>query len=464
MAEKSLSEISRDVRAVFQKGIDALTRENYDYAVDLLMQALEKEPAFYEGRKALRAVQAQKAGGGGFFKKAWSSTSSAPLVARGQIALRKNPAEAIHIGEQILNSDPTSSAGHRLVAEAAIAMDMPRTALMSLEILFRNSPKDKTVAIQYANVLAETGEAVRAERILMELARQNPSDPDLHQALKDLSARKTLNEGGWSAAESGQGSYRDMLKNEQESVSLEQENRVQKTEDQAQRLIGEYEARLKTEPNNLKVLRNLAELYTQKKQFDLALQYYEKIKATDSGASDATIDGAIATTKTRRFDYQVEQLDATAPDYTDRVAQITAEKQAYRIEECRKRVAKFPTDLTIRYEMGVLLFEAGKIGEAIAEFQKAQGNPNKRLAAMNYLAQCYAKRKMFDLAARTLQDAIKEKPVFDDQKKELIYNLGAVLEAMDKKEEAIEQFKLIYAVDIGYRDVQAKVDKYYEGQ
>ena len=45
----------------------------------------------------------------------------------------------------------------------------------------------------------------------------------------------------------------------------------------------------------------------------------------------------------------------------------------------------------------------------------------------------------------------------------MIYNLGSVLESMDKKEEAIEQFKQIYEVDIGYRDVAAKVDAYYDG-
>src|SRR3954470_16007157 len=112
MAEKSVNEISRDVRAVFQKGNDALLRENYDYAVDLFTQVLEREPTFYLGRKALRTAQAKKAGGGsGFFKKAWNSASSSPLVAKGQMALRKNPVEALHIAEQILNSDPTSSPG-----------------------------------------------------------------------------------------------------------------------------------------------------------------------------------------------------------------------------------------------------------------------------------------------------------------------------------------------------------------
>ena len=48
MAEKSVNEISRDVRAIFQKGNDALIRENYDYAVDLL------DAGFGEGTDFLR--------------------------------------------------------------------------------------------------------------------------------------------------------------------------------------------------------------------------------------------------------------------------------------------------------------------------------------------------------------------------------------------------------------------------
>jgi tetratricopeptide (TPR) repeat protein len=465
MAEKSVNEISRDVRQIFQKGNDALTRENYDYAVDLLMQVLEKEPGFYEGRKALRTAQQRKAGGGSsFLKKAWNSASSTPLVAKGQIALRSNPADALNIGEQILNSDPTSSGGHKLIAEAALALGMPKTAVMSFDVLFKNNPKDKNITIQYANVLAEIGQAQLAERILMESSRLNPNDPELHQALKDLSARKTLHEGGYAALEGGQGSYRDILRNEQEAKSLEQANRVQKTEDQAQNLIEEYTTRLKSEPNNVRLLRNIAELYTQKKKFDLALQYYEKITSTDAGANDASVASAIAQTKARQFDYQIEQLDATAPDYTERVAQVNAEKQAYRIAECQKRVDRNPTDLAIRYEMGVLYFNAGQITEAMGEFQKSKNNPNKKVASMNYLAQCFAKRKMYPLAVNTFQEAIKEKQIFDEEKKELVYNLGTAFEAMEKKKESIEQFEQIYAVDIGYKDVAAKVDKFYSEQ
>jgi tetratricopeptide (TPR) repeat protein len=465
MPEKSINDIPREVRPLFTKGNDALARENFDYAVDLFSQVLARDPAIFEVRKALRRAQQGKANAGssGFFKKMLSSAGSSPQIAKAQMALRSNPTEALAIAEQVLNSDANSPSAHKIVVEAATALDMPQTAVMSLDILHRLHPRDKAISIQFANFLADIGEVKRGENILVELREALPNDPEVSQALKNVSAKRTLKEGGYNKLESGEGSYRDILRNEAEAVELEQEKRVQKTEDVTLRLIGEYEARLKADPNNLKLVRQLAELYTQKKQFDKSLEYYDRLKASDMGA-DAALDRAIGETTARRLDHQIEQLDPTAPDHAERAAQLSAEKQAFQLAECQKRVEKYPTDLAFRFELGVLYFQAGKISEAQKEFQRAQGNPHKRIAAMSYLAQCFAKRKIFDLAASTLEDAIKEKLVFDDEKKELIYNLGAVLESMGKKSEAIEQFKTIYKVDTSYRDVEAKVDAFYSGQ
>ena len=469
MAEKSINEVSREVRMLFTKANEAVQRENLDYAITLFNQVLEKEPGFFECRKALRAAQFQKCGGrGGFFKKMWSGAGSSPQVAKAKMALSKNPAEAMAIAEQILNGDPNSSAAHRIIVEAATTLELPHTAVLSYETLSNNSPKDRDLAIAFARALAvagdvSEGEQNRGEQILMDLLRETPNDGELNQALKDLSARKTLDQGGYAALEGGQGSYRDILKDKQQAVSLEQEKRVVKTEDVAERLIGEYEARLQTEPNNLKLVRQLAELYAQKKQFARSLALYDRVKNSEMG-NDPSLERSVADTIVRRFDYQLEQLDPAAADYTEQSAKLQAEKLDFQVTECQKRVEKYPTDLAIRFEMGQLYFQTGKINEAIAEFQKAQQNPHKRLVAMSHLAQCFARKKMFDLAARTLQNAIKEKIVFDDEKKDLVYNLGSVLESMGKKEEAIEQFKLIYEMDAGYKDVAAKMDAFYAGQ
>jgi tetratricopeptide (TPR) repeat protein len=384
-------------------------------------------------------------------------------VAKGQLALRKNPAEALEIAEQILNSDPTNSGAHKLVVEAAHALDFPRTAALSLEVLAKNSPKDRDIAISFANSLADAGDPARAEAILANLVRSSPHDNELAQALKNISARRTMQKGGYDALAEGTGSYRDILKDKDEAVSLEQENRQVKTEDLAAKQIAEYEARIKVEPNNLKLLRSVAELYTQKNQFDLALSYYQKIKVTEAGA-DASLDSAIADTTRRKFDYELSQLDPSAPDYKDQVARVQAARQNYQLTECQKRAERFPTDLQIRFELGQLYFQAGKIGEAIQEFQKSRNNPHRRIQSLNYLGQCYGRRNMNDLAIRTFEEGLKEKVVFDEEKKELIYNLAVVLEKMGKKDEAIKQFEIIYGADAGYKDVGTRIDAQYGAQ
>ena len=464
MPEKSLNEISRDARELYRKAAEAVQRENLDYAMALFCQVLSKEPGFLDCRKQLRTIQQQKAGTAstGFFKKMMSGASSSPLLAKAQLALRNNPAEALVIAEQILNSDPASSAAQRIIAAAAQALELPGTMIFALEQVVRNSPKDKAAALEYAEALAQGGgDTSHGERVLEELARANPHDMDIPMALKNLSARKTLDEGGYGALEDGTGSYRDILKDKEEAVSLEQEKKVQNSADNTTRLIEEYEGRLKSEPGNLKVARSLAELYALKGNFAGAIHLYEQIR---NAAPDPTIDRAISETALKQFDWRVSQLNPFAPDHAEQSAAILAEKQAFQLEEARKMADKYPTDLALKFDLGALYLQNGKVSEAIAELQKARGNPNKRIAATGLLAKCFAHRKMYDMAARQLQDVLKEKLVFDEEKKDLVYQLGCVLESMNKREEAIEQFKQIYELDIAYRDVAKKVDDYYSGQ
>ena len=466
MAEITINQLPPEIRRLHTKAIEAAQRENHDYAMTLFAQVLSKHPGFFEGRKQLRAAQLAKAGAQstGFFKKMMSGAGSSPQIAKAKMALGKNPIEAIAIAEEVLNGDPYSSAALRIIVDAAVGLELPLTRVFALESLARISPKDKDVVMEFAQAVSETGaNADAAEKILNDLVRASGYDSDLLQLQKNLSAHKTMKDGGYDKAGDEGSSFRDMLKNKDEAVALEQENKVQKSEDQAARLISEYEGRLQREPENFKMMRSLAELYTQKSRFDEALEIYTRIKNSPHG-NDPTLDQAMASTQVRKFDFAIAQVNPFAPEHAEQVAQITAQKIEYQIAECKQRVEKYPTETAIRFEMGQLYFQAGKVNEAIAEFQKAQGNAHKRIAAMGLLAQCFAKKGMNDSAVRTLQNAIKEKPGFDDEKKDLVYNLGSVLEQMGKKPEALEQFLSIWESDIGYRDVAAKVESLSAGQ
>ena len=110
MAEKNVNEMSREARAMYAKAAEAAMRDNLDYAITLFNQLLEREPAFFECRKALREAQFKKAGTGGrgLFKKLMSGAGSSPQVTKAHMTLRGNPAGALAIAEGILNSDPNS--------------------------------------------------------------------------------------------------------------------------------------------------------------------------------------------------------------------------------------------------------------------------------------------------------------------------------------------------------------------
>ena len=49
----------------------------------------------------------------------------------------------------------------------------------------------------------------------------------------------------------------------------------------------------------------------------------------------------------------------------------------------------------------------------------------------------------------------------DGTKKEVLYEIGLIYMKMDKKDEALHNFKQIYEVDYGYRDVAQRVEDAY---
>ena len=48
----------------------------------------------------------------------------------------------------------------------------------------------------------------------------------------------------------------------------------------------------------------------------------------------------------------------------------------------------------------------------------------------------------------------------DERKKDAIYELGCYYESMNKGEQAMEEFKLVYSADISFRDVAEKINAF----
>jgi tetratricopeptide (TPR) repeat protein len=76
------------------------------------------------------------------------------------------------------------------------------------------------------------------------------------------------------------------------------------------------------------------------------------------------------------------------------------------------------------------------------------------------MAQCFQQKGYLDLARRELERALEGIQGVDDRAKEILYTLGAIAEEEGKPAEARAFLSRIFEVDIGYRDVAARMERF----
>ena len=124
-------------------------------------------------------------------------------------------------------------------------------------------------------------------------------------------------------------------------------------------------------------------------------------------------------------------------------------------------VQRYPNEFSYRYDLGELYKQKGNVDGAIKELQLALRAPKIRVKALVLLGQSYMEKKFYDLAAEQLTLAKSEISGVTELKKEVIYDLGRCYESQGDPEKAMAEYKALYGIDIGYRDVSQKIDDFY---
>ena len=114
-------------------------------------------------------------------------------------------------------------------------------------------------------------------------------------------------------------------------------------------------------------------------------------------------------------------------------------------------------DYEAHYDLGVAYKEMGLVDEAIAQFQKALRGPTNRVRSYEALGQCFVEQKQYPIAVALLQRAT-EVPGCDDQLLVgVLYLLGFATEHLGRPADALPYYLRVFAVDIEFRDVAARV-------
>ncbi|MEO7166890.1 MAG: tetratricopeptide repeat protein [Chthoniobacterales bacterium] len=464
MPVKNEKDLSDQLRATWLKAVAAIERRNFGYAIDLLQSVLRQEPEFLTGRQILRRAEVTRAK---TEKKGFFNISTAPLaVMKAQRELKKDPRKTIELVEKVLETGPYNPQANMLLKDAAIAAEFPEIAIFALETLLENEPTNEKFLHELGRLYHQYEQSDKAVEVYNRITEINPLDLDAVKLGKDASARASMKTGGWNEAQS----YRDLIKDKEMAISLEQQGRMLLSDESIEDQINEVFVGHEADPQNIDLAKRLGSLHDQKNDLEGAVAWYQY--AVDlTNRSDPGLVRKVTDLKMKQLESQIREdeqyLAAHEPNdehFAGRTTGLeTARKQraVILIEDARKRLDRNPTDLQLRYELGEHLTNAGEYRDALPELQRARQNPNARLKAMNLLGRCYRELGMLDLAAKQLDEAAREMLTMDVVRKEIVYNLGLVYEQMGEAEKYITAMKQIYEIDYGYRDVAQRVEISY---
>ena len=463
--ELTAEELAPTLQGYWKKAQETIQVDNLAYAITLLQAILKEAPGFVEGRQTLRDSESKLTGGpkkkrGLFGTSVGAGSSSVSKKYLGQAA--KDGNATLQTLEKELEKDPFNPSFNEALHDVAVQLGMPLTAGLALETVRTAFPEEGKLMHKLADYYLATEQPLKAAAVYEDVVKANPGDIDAIKGAKDATAKASM-----LSNRNADGEMYIQKKDADETLALEKSSRAALTADQMNQKRDELVAQYNADQNNLAVVRELAAVYENLEDWDNAFIFFDW--GYQLSNNDVALQSRAAKMKDKSIEVQIATLKekvADNPDDQEAADQLAAYQQevsAIQVAERTARVEENPTDPSLRYALGESLFHAGEYKEAIKHLQQATRNPHIRTKVLLMLGRTFDKMGMADMAVNRFTEANAELKTMDATKKEVLYELGLILEAQGKKDEAIESYKQIYEVDYGYRDVAERVESAYGG-
>lgn len=440
----------------FDRALEVASTDNFDYAIDLFMQGLERAPeAVEEGHKLLRYNARVRLAKGG--KK--PSVMEKMKHSRG-----KNPLENMLNAEFLLAKDPENLAYAEQMLNAALAGGYKKTALWVADAMVEamramEKPSLATLLLlkDAYSVMEQYDKAVKVCGFALKL---KPDDGILAGEYKNLSARLTMQRGKYDT-----GDFRDSIQDREAQEKLQSQQGLVKSIDVRQQAVDDakkaYEAN-KTVHTLFKLADTLGDLQTDAAD----LEAIKMLENTFGHTKDFNYKKKAGEMKLRMIRRQLRQLKEAVlagqagVDGKEAINAKTKELLVAELEHYRGCVENYPTDLRLKYEYGLRLMRNQKFDDAIPSFQAARKDPKYKIQAMNKIGLCFFVKGWFHDAVDTLKEAVDLYEIKDnDIAKDLRYNLARAYEANGNTEAALELYRRIAQIDFSYKDVKARIGR-----
>ena len=434
-------------KAFFERAEQVADTGNWDFAIEMYVDGIQREPDNIErGHQPLREVALQR-----------KATGAKGPGFREQFKRRhgKDPVVNLANASYLLAKEPGSVNYMQQVLKFAKQLELNDVAKWICDILMESQRQAKRANMGILLKLIESYHDLEQFALAIqacEKARElSPDDPKLHDAMNELSAKYTIKAGKYDV----EGDFTKGVANLEDQQRLMQVDSLVKErgylEEQIERARKDY---LDTPLAGGKI-NALAEALCKIEEEAFENEAIDILKKAfkDTGAYQFRL--RIGDIRIRQMTRRYQALRAAGDK--EGAVEHARKQLEFETEEFLDRVANYPTDLTLKFELGKRQFLGGDYDAAIGSLQQAQRDPRRHLTAMSYLGQSFARKGWFREAADTYDRALQAE-MTEDRGKELRYQLGDVLLNMGEYQRAQDCFSEVAQIDFNYKEVRTKLE------
>jgi len=459
MEAKGLKDVTAKLREIYNRAMDAGRKKNWDYAIELMLNVLAKEPTLQSARQELRKFEEGKSNGLGFIGKLSAKMKASMKVPKIKILAKKDPFKAILQYEKLLGMYLYNGSVLNALADAAVSKGAYFIGIEALEIIHEQHPNDEANLRKLADYYKEVKDGMAYLRIFQEIGNRHPKDLTVQGEVRSALAFSTMHKANWEKEGTTQEKAHD-----KENVAAEQVSEGSLHDgNQAEILIEKYTKELEGNESS-EIRRKLAEAYSMLNEYEKAIEQLTAIQ-DNLGSMDPNIDKLIESTYLANIDANIKELSENPDQYEspeEQIIDLQQHRVQYRLKRALERVELYPNDTQLRYDLALMHFETDNFDAALEEFQKARKNPQRKRSCIIYLGRCFEKKNQFDMAIDQFTEALADMPDMSTEKMDALYYLGVAHEALEQNDKALECFKEIYQNNVNYKDIAERIQKHYK--
>jgi TolA-binding protein len=434
---------------------------NYDYAIEMFIQGLDKDPEDVTEHQNLREVSMKRKASGG---------KAMGMFERSKFRGGKDDKQNMLHAEKLLAYDPGNTDHMLALMESASRAGCYDTVLWIGAMVVRaNSDAKKpefNKFIKIKDIYKGIHEWARAVEACQQAVALRPQDMDLQTELKNLGAYRTMHEGKYGSA----GNFRESVRDREGQEKLMNKDKDVQSLDFLLRAAAEAEAEWRHDPNEAGKLMKYVDalLRTEKaeqenKAIEVLQEAFDKTRQFRFRQKMGVVRLA-QLARLERAKREQAQKDTGNAELTKEWKELQRLRAEEELKEFQLWAENYPTDTKIRFDVASRMFTLGKFSEAIPVFQQVRNDPKYRTDAAVALGRSFLEAGYPEEASETLRSVMDEYINKGDLKsKEMYYWFARAMEQLGDRAAALKAYSQVAQWDFNYRDVQVRIKNLRSG-